>query len=163
MPPTKRQSPAPAAPPVDNSTATPDPAVVLGATTPGTEPTPRTLVDEVANPAGLPEGTDHGHAGDGPEPTPAATQVEPTPTDAAQVLQPTPEPPGSPTARLIQYLRAHHPGEVGRVTPTGPEHPADTAVRLLTALGARGLAPRCPEAYCNYPVGHTGQHGMIHA
>lgn len=158
MPPRQR----PERPQPDNSTATP--AQVLGASTPGQGATPRTLADEQANPAGPPEGTDHGHAGDGPEPTPAATQVDPTPTDTAQVLEPERESEGgSPGARLVQYLRAHHPEELGRVTPQGPEHPADTAVRLLTRLGARGTAQvRCVEPYCNLPEGHTAEHGWIH-
>lgn len=173
MPPPRKHLPkapaTPEAPPVANSTE--DPAVVLGATTPGQGATPRTLVDEGANPAGPPEGTDHGHAGDGPEVAEAAVSAT-APLDRRDALaQPTAQQPdwvpqervGSPTGRLILYLAEHYPAEVSRPTPEGPEHPADTAVRLLARLGARGTAQvRCSEAYCNLPTGHTAAHGWVH-
>lgn len=151
------KAPPTEAPHPDNSTAT------LGQTTPGQPSTPRTLVDQGANPAGPPEGTDHGHAGADPEATTPASQVDPTGVSQADLAESAQHlGPGSPTGRLIRYLTEHHPQEVGRVTPEGPEHPADTAVRLLSRLGARGTTQaRCQEAYCNLPAAHEGAHGWI--
>lgn len=130
-----------------------------------TSPAPPTVVDQQANPAGPPEGTDHGHAGAGGEGAPTPVLVDPTPTLAAQQPEVAWEGPGSPTGRLIAFLRTHYPEETGKVVVVGgtQEHPADTAVRLLTRLAARGTAvPRCTEAYCNRPSGHTDEHGWVH-
>lgn len=140
--------------------------------TPRVQPAPGTTsqgapitLDPTAHPAGPPEGTDHGHAGVGGEVPEAAVTPQAPPADPEGTSQPLRAiyTPTSPSGRLVAYLAAHHPGELGRTTPEGPEHPADTAVRLLTALGATRQAPRCPEAYCNLPANHDTPHGWVNA
>lgn len=126
---------------------------------------------EVTNPPGPAEGTGPGDGAGPPEghDTPVGTDTT-TPT-AAEVVDPNLEnstegddPEGTqagisdPLEALEVYLATHHRGErhVG-------EHPATTAVRLLTRLGAKGATQvRCQAPYCNLPAGHDGQHGWVH-
>jgi uncharacterized membrane-anchored protein YhcB (DUF1043 family) len=44
------------------------------------------------------------------------------------------------------------------------EHPADTAIRLLTGLTAKAHPSsvlRCDQMYCNKPKNHLDEHGWI--
>lgn len=143
---------------------------ILG-TLPGMPRTPSPQPTPADNPAGPPEGTDHGHAGAGTLTDPAAYAAEAPQAGDLGATTPTTEDepptplagdltaPGDPVESLATYLALHHPGAA--VTPD--EHPAHTALRLLTRLGARGdQGARCTAPYCNLPALHAGEHGWVH-
>jgi hypothetical protein len=97
-----------------------------------------------------------------PEQHPATTDT--TVADQASPIQQSKS--GAPpmqVARLKAYLAEHWGEDRDPGRPLG-EHPADTAIRLLSGLGATSPAApqRCDEPYCNQPSGHTADHGWVH-
>lgn len=124
---------------------------------------------EDTNPPGTPEGTDPQSTGDLAEhpTTPLGTPgaVQPQGSDLHPDNSTEEHPDGvpygiatHPVDLLAVYLATHHPADV-----QPEEHPATTAVRLLTRLGAAGdVGARCQSAYCNLPAGHHGVHGWVH-
>jgi hypothetical protein len=121
------------------------------------------------NPAGPAEGVEQ-HSGP-PEGHSTPIGTDTTAPTAAEVVSPTeqaPDPeagtPGTPAddldpvVYLEEYLLTHHPDE-----RRAGEHPATTAIRLLTRLGAHGAhVTRCSAPYCNLPAHHGGEHGWVH-
>jgi hypothetical protein len=133
-------------------TPTPDP---LEATNPAGPP------EAVEQPSAAPEGHDTPLAPPGAtQPTAADLHVDNSTEDgptAAVHQGATGSAPVDAHNRLVDYLATHYPGE-----HQPGDHPEDTAIRLLTRLGASAPTVRCPEAYCNLPTGHQGTHGWVH-
>ena len=131
---------------------------------PGAIPVPQPDGTAVSPQVGHPEGVEPGSAGALAE-TPGAHTPPSTPTlplaadlHVDNSTEDVPSPQGDEVATLAAYLALHHPQDV---SPT--EHPATTAVRLLTRYAVQGTATtRCAEPYCNRPTGHTGEHGWVH-
>lgn len=143
---------------------------------PATSPAvPETPLEDT-NPPGAPEGVEQpsaapeGHATH----TGPADAVQPTEGDFGSTTVTTEDEPPTPTGparqgptgsdpldahnRLVEYLVAHHPADLVQ-----GEHVEDTAVRLLTRLGASSsTGARCQAPYCNYPALHAGEHGWVH-
>jgi hypothetical protein len=75
-------------------------------------------------------------------------------------------PPEHQVLHLEAYLASQFPDEVHRTNYQVPETPVDTAIRLLSGLHAQVAVTnpqaRCPEQYCNKPVGHRDAHGWVH-
>jgi hypothetical protein len=66
--------------------------------------------------------------------------------------------------RLKDYLEIAFPDEMTRSNKQVEEHPADTAIRLLTGLTAKAHPSsvlRCDQMYCNKPKNHLDEHGWI--
>lgn len=131
---------------------------------------------EATNPAGPPDGTDHGHTGTldtSTTPTAPPGAVQPSAADLGSTAPTqgdteeqahgtpagTPEGTGDPVQALALYLRTHYPQE----WQEGDEHPATLAQRLLQRLAAKGTSTsRCDAPYCNLPLMHHGEHGWVH-
>jgi len=74
---------------------------------------------------------------------------------------------GSPmqqVKRLKDYLEINFPDEMTRSNSQVKEHPADTAIRLLTKFTATvhpSQQQRCDQQFCNKALNHLDEHGWI--
>lgn len=134
----------------------PDTALEATPTVPQPDGTPAAQV-------GAPEGVEPGSSGALAETTATPSPATPPTLPLAADLHvdnstETLVTPSDPVAALADHLARSHPGQA-----LEGEHPATTAVRILTAFGTHGTAMgRCGEAYCNRPALHTGEHGWVH-